>query len=152
VARTCHDSGVDEWVWWLIAGVLLAVAELFTGTFVLLMFATGALAATGAAALGAHLAVQVLVFALVSSLGLVAVRPAIRNRLHAGADPAQMGLEAIEGSEGVVLEQVDVDRGLVKVGGEMWSARSYDARQVIPPGERVRVIEVKGATALVWRE
>lgn len=143
---------MDEWVWWLIAGVLLAIAELFTGTFVLLMFVVGALAATGAAALGGHLAVQVLVFAVVSSLGLVAVRPAIRNRLHASADPAQMGLEAIEGSEGLVLEQVDADRGLVKVGGEMWSARSYDATQVIAPGERVRVIEVKGATALVWRE
>jgi membrane protein implicated in regulation of membrane protease activity len=40
----------------------------------------------------------------------------------------------------------------VQIGGEMWSARAYDATQVIEPGERVRVIEVKGATALVWRE
>jgi membrane protein implicated in regulation of membrane protease activity len=63
-----------------------------------------------------------------------------------------MGLEAIEGAEGLVLERVDVDRGLVKIGGEMWSARSYDATQVFEPGTRVRVIEVKGATALVWRE
>jgi membrane protein implicated in regulation of membrane protease activity len=34
----------------------------------------------------------------------------------------------------------------------MWSARADDATQVFEPGERVRVIEVKGATALVWRE
>ena len=139
-------------MWWLIAGVLLAIAELFTGTFVLLMIAAGAFAATAAAVIGAPVAVQVLAFLGVSGLGLFAARPAMNKRFHRGAEHAEMGLEAIEGAEGVVLEQVDVGRGLIKIGGEMWSARSYDAHQVIEPGERVRVIEVKGATALVWRE
>ncbi len=63
-----------------------------------------------------------------------------------------MGLEAIEGSSRLVLEQVDVDHGLVKIDGELWSARPYDATQIFAAGERVRVIEVKGATALVWRD
>jgi membrane protein implicated in regulation of membrane protease activity len=143
---------VDAWLWWLIAGVLLAVAELFTGSFVLLMLAVGAFVATATAVVGAPAAVQVVAFTAVSLLGVLAVRPAINRRFHRGADHAEMGLEAIEGAEGVVLEQVDAGRGLVKIGGEMWSARSYDAHQVIEPGERVRVIEVKGATALVWRE
>ncbi len=50
-----------------------------------------------------------------------------------------------------MLEQVDADHGLVKIDGEIWRARSYDATQEFEPGERVRVIEVKGATAMVWQ-
>jgi membrane protein implicated in regulation of membrane protease activity len=129
----------------------LAIAELFTGTFVLLMLAAGGLAAGVTAAVGGELWAQGLVFALVSALALVLARPALKRRLdHGGAD-ARIGLAAIEGSTGVVLERVDADHGLVKIEGEMWQARSFDGTEVYEPGERVRVIDVKGATAMVWR-
>jgi len=139
-------------MWWLLAGVLLAIAELFTGTFVLLMIAAGALASAAAAALGAPLLVQLLVFIGGTGLGLLGVRPALRQRFRATPEHVESFPVGIEGAEGEVLEQVDVNRGLVRIGGQMWSARSYDASQVLAPGERVRVIEVRGATALVWRE
>jgi membrane protein implicated in regulation of membrane protease activity len=138
---------------WLIAGIVLIVAEMFTLDFVLVMFGGGALAAAAAGALGVdNVFVQVLIFSAVSALGLVAVRPAIKNRMHRGADPAVMGVAAIEGSEATVVEQVAADSGMVKIGGELWRARPYDMAQIIEPGARVRVVEVKGATALVWRE
>jgi len=137
---------------WLVAGVLLAIAELFTLDFVLIMLAAGAFAAALAGVVDASIPIQALVFALVSTAGLVAVRPAIRKRLHRGADPAVMGVDAIEGSEATVIEQIAEGRGMVKIGGELWSARPYDVTQVIDAGEQVRVVEVRGATALVWRE
>jgi membrane protein implicated in regulation of membrane protease activity len=137
---------------WLVVGVVLAVAELFTLDFVLIMLGGGALAAALAAGLAAPVPVQLAVFALVSALGLVAVRPAIRRRLHKGADPAVMGVEAIEGSEATVIEEVAQGRGLVKIGGELWSARPYDVTQTISAGTHVRVVEIRGATALVWKE
>jgi membrane protein implicated in regulation of membrane protease activity len=137
---------------WLIAGVLLAVAELFTLDFVLVMFAAGAFAAAGSGLLGANVLVQVIVFAATSTLGLAAVRPAIKHRFHRGADPAVMGVEAIEGTEAIVVEEVGQDTGMVKIGGELWRARAYDATQSIETGAKVRVVEVKGATALVWKE
>ena len=137
---------------WLIAGVLLAIAELFTLDFVLIMLAAGAFAGAAVGLAVPHPAVQVLVFAAVSALGLLAVRPAIKKRLHRGADPAVMGIDAMEGSEATVVEEVAEGRGMVKIGGELWSARAYDATQVIEPGVLVRVVEVKGATALVWKE
>lgn len=134
--------------------MILAIAELFTTTLVLIMLAAGAFAAAAAAALGAPIAVQAVVFAVVSALSLVAVRPVIRQHqrpaIETGDTP--FGVEAIEGSAGLVLEDVDADHGLVKIDGELWTARAYDATQVIPKGERVRVVEVKGATAMVWRE
>jgi len=138
---------------WLVVAVGLAIAEVFTGTFVLIMLAAGGLAAAGTAALGADLWAQGLVFAIVSALTLVAVRPALRRRLidNSGAD-AQIGLGAIEGSMGLVLERVDSDHGLVKIEGETWRARSFDGTQAYEPGERVRVIELNGATAMVWRD
>jgi membrane protein implicated in regulation of membrane protease activity len=137
---------------WLIVGVALAIAEMFTATFVLIMFSAGALAAAAAAALGLPLWVQVLVFGAVSAATLAGVRPLIQRHWHRDSDAAPVGLAAIEGAAGLVLERVDEDHGLVKIEGEMWSARPYDATQVIEPGERVRVIEIRGATALVWRE
>jgi membrane protein implicated in regulation of membrane protease activity len=137
---------------WLVAGVLLAIAELFTLDFVLIMLAVGAFAAAAVGLAVPYPAVQVIVFAGVSVLGLLAVRPAIKRRLHRGADPAVMGMDAIEGTEATVVEEVAEGRGMVKIGGELWSARPYDSTQVIGAGVLVRVVEVKGATALVWKE
>jgi membrane protein implicated in regulation of membrane protease activity len=137
---------------WLLVAVGLAVAEVFTGTFVLIMLAAGGLAAAATAALGGELWAQGLVFAIVSALALVVVRPAIRRHLDTSGPDAQIGLAAIEGSTCVVLEHVDADHGLVKIEGETWRARSYDGTQEFEPGDRVRVIEVKGATAMVWRD
>lgn len=140
-------------VFWIVVGVLLAIAEAFTATFVLIMFAAGAFAAAIAAALGATAPVQAAVFAVVSVLSLVAIRPVIkRHRLSGDTPDAEPGLDSLEGAPGVVLEQVTQDEGLVKIHGELWSARVYDATQVIAPGERVRVMGVRGATALVWRD
>jgi membrane protein implicated in regulation of membrane protease activity len=137
---------------WLIGGVLLAVAELFTMDFILIMLAGGALAAAGSAALGAPVAVQALVFAAVSALGLAAARPALKRHLEKRSEHTRMGVEALEGTEATVVEEVTGGGGMVKIGGELWSARAYDATQVLETGTRVRVVEVKGATALVWKE
>ncbi|RLK12555.1 membrane protein implicated in regulation of membrane protease activity [Micromonospora sp. M71_S20] len=141
-------------VLWIVLGVVLAVAEIFTTTLFLIMFAVGALAAAGAAALGAPVEVQAIVFAGVSALTVLGVRPTLRRHrrsaLESGEQP--FGVEAIEGSTALVLEQVDAGQGMVKIDGELWQARSYDASQHFAPGDRVQVIQVRGATALVWRD
>jgi membrane protein implicated in regulation of membrane protease activity len=69
----------------------------------------------------------------------------------AGED-ATIGVKKLEGAPGTVLERVTEAAGLVRVEGELWTARVYDATQVLEPGERIRVIEVRGTTALVWRD
>ncbi|MEO3818722.1 NfeD family protein [Plantactinospora sp. B24E8] len=140
---------------WIVLGVVLAVAEIFTTTLFLLMFGIGAFAAAGAAALGAPVSLQAVVFAAVSALTLLFARPAIRRNRQSevsGDGEQAFGVAAIAGSAAFVLERVDADSGVVRIDGEIWSARAYDATQVMSPGERVRVIEVKGVTALVWRD
>ena len=143
----------DVWlVVWLVVGVALVVAELFTTTFVLLMLAAGAFAAAGAAALDIGVVGQGAVFAAVSSLALFGVRPALRRHLRGSEHDTPMGLHAIEGSTCLVVEEIDEEHGQVKIEGELWRARPYDATQVFPAGERVRVVEIRGATAMVWRD
>src|SRR2546430_4500415 len=105
-ASACHDRYVVALLIWVVFGVALAGAELFTGNFVLVMFAAGALAAAGAAGLGAGVVVQTIVFTVITALALAGIRPLIRNRLTAGPEH-KMGVEAIEGSSGLVVQDVD---------------------------------------------
>lgn len=139
---------------WVVLAVVLAVAEAFTGTLVLLMFAAGALAAAAAAGLGGGLLVQAITFAVVSVLSAWLLRPIIRKHFIPAikGEEDTFGVKALEGAAGVVLEQVTDGAGLVRVEGEVWSARSYDATQVIDPDERIRVVELRGTTAMVWRD
>lgn len=138
----------DE-IWWLVVGTVLVIAELFTGTFVLLMLGIGALAAGVVGLFGAPGWFMGVVFAVVSSVALWLLRPWINKRFGKGRE---MGLAAIEGADVLVLEKVSSDSGMVKIEGELWRARPYDVAQTYEPGERVRVVKVDGATALVWRD
>lgn len=139
----------ESWVWWLVAAGVLVIAELFTGTFILLMLGAGSLAAAVAALFGAQTWLQVLVFAVVSAVALWLVRPWMNRRMHR-SEP-ELGLAKIEGADAVVVERVDPGHGMVKIEGELWRARPWDVDRVYDPGERVRVIKVDGATVMVGR-
>jgi membrane protein implicated in regulation of membrane protease activity len=143
-----------EAVLWIVLAIALAIGEAFTATLLVIMFAAGALAASGAAALGAPFLLQVIVFALVSGLSVTAIRPIILRHARTSLESGEtaFGIEAIEGSQATVLEEVDGGHGMVKIDGEMWQARSFDGDEKYLPGERVRVIKVRGATAIVWRD
>ncbi|MCP3802275.1 NfeD family protein [Allokutzneria sp. A3M-2-11 16] len=136
---------------WLIAGVLLIAAEVLSGDFVLLMIGLAALAAAGSSALGAALLVDAIVFGVASVALIALARPAIKRRLLAG-DTMKMHTEALVGAKAVVLSTVDSHGGQVKLGGEVWTARSYDETQVLEPGSTVTVMSISGATAIVWSE
>lgn len=139
---------------WVVLAVALAIAEAFTATLFVAMFAAGALAAAATAGLGGPLLLQVIVFAIVSGLSVAAIRPIIMRHARSAAESGEtaFGIEAIEGSHGLVLEEVDADQGMIKIDGEMWQARSFDGTEKYLPGERVRVVKVRGATAIVWRD
>lgn len=135
---------------WILAAVGLAVAELFTTSFFLIMFAVGAVAAAAAAGLDAPVSVQAIIFVIVSLMATLGIRPTLRR--HFGRDAGEpTPVAEIAGSEAVVLERVDDRRGMIKIDGEYWQARALEADQVLEPGERVHVVEIKGGTAMVWR-
>jgi membrane protein implicated in regulation of membrane protease activity len=138
------------WLAWSIAAVLLAVGEIFTpGMFFLGPVALAAVAGAVAAAVGAAVWLQLVVFiaGAVASIGLL--RPIARAHLRMPA-AIRTGTAALEGAPAVVLQRVDRDGGRVRIGGEEWSARAYMPDQVIEAGTRVEVVKIEGATALVY--
>lgn len=138
-------------VLWLIFALVLAGAEALTRHLFLVMLGGGALAA----ALTSWLTdfpvwLNGTVFLVVSVLLLVVVRPPLRRRLTPAAVP-QLGIEALEGKTALVLERVARDRGQVKLDGQVWTARPLDENDVYEPGEPVTVMQIDGATAVVFK-
>jgi membrane protein implicated in regulation of membrane protease activity len=139
---------MDEWVFWLIAAVVLAVGEIATLGFFLAPFAGGALVAAAISGAGGGTAVSLVAFLAVSGVLLAALRPLARS--HKRMPPQlRTGTAALVGRTGTVVERVDHGAGCVKIEGEVWTARPYDEDDVIEAGTRVQVVEIKGATALV---
>lgn len=134
-------------MWWLVAAVGLGIPLVLTAMPEFAMLSVGALAGALTAWLGAGLVPQVLVFAVVSVAGVAAVRPIAAR--HRKAPPARSGVEALKGQTATVLETVDRDDGRIKLGGEVWSARTLEAELTFDVGRRVDVVEIRGATAIV---
>jgi membrane protein implicated in regulation of membrane protease activity len=139
---------VEDWVWWMIAAGGLAVGEIVTLGFFLGPVAVAALLAAVVAVAGAGLAAQWVVFIVASIASLGILRPIARRHMSM---PARLrsGTAALVGERAVVLERVDADGGRVKIGGEIWTARTYDEDEVLEPGVRAQVMKIDGATALV---
>lgn len=141
---------MDSIVWVVLAAVL-GVAEIFTLTAALGVLAAAALAAAGVAALGLGPFAQFATFAAVSIALLVGVRPLLKRQLRPRYGPQhRFGVAALVGRQARVVQEVTGNAGRVRIGGEEWSARAYDETLVIPAGTTVDVIEIEGATALVY--
>jgi membrane protein implicated in regulation of membrane protease activity len=122
---------------------------MLSGGFFLAPFALGALlGAAGDAAAGT--AVGVIMFVVASMLALGVLRPVVQSHLTKGPT-LRTGGAALIGKQAIVLERIVNSEGvgIVKIDGEVWTARSLDDDQEIEPGTRVDVVDIKGATALV---
>jgi membrane protein implicated in regulation of membrane protease activity len=139
---------MPDWVIWAIAAAALAGGEVLSLGFFLGLLAVGAVVAAVAAAAGLSVELQVALFAVTSVASLAFIRPIALRHIKT---PARLksGTAALVGTRAIVLERVDADRGQVKIGGEVWTARAYDEDDVFEPGARVDVMKIDGATALV---
>ncbi|HTZ86938.1 MAG TPA: NfeD family protein [Solirubrobacteraceae bacterium] len=142
---------MDVWVIWLIAACVLGVGEMHQGGFYLAPFAIGAALAAVVGLIGVGALLSAIVFIAVSAIVFATLRPVAER--HRRLPPSiRTGAAALVGKPAIVLERIANDEGVgcVKIdGGEVWTARSFDEHEVIPAGERVEVVEIRGATALV---
>jgi len=137
-------------VLWLIAAVLLGIGELLTpGLFFLGPVALAAVGAAITAGVGGGIVLQLIVFIGVSLASLAFLRPIARRHVHMPA-LTRTGTAALVGKKALVVQRVDADGGLVRIGGEEWSARAFFEEQTLEPGARVEVAKIEGATALVF--
>ncbi|HTU95162.1 MAG TPA: NfeD family protein [Solirubrobacteraceae bacterium] len=137
------------WVLWVVLACAFGVGEMLSGGFFLAPFALGAaLAAAGDAVAGGT--AGVIVFLVASVMSLALLRPIVRA--HVKMPPAiRTGSAALIGKPAIVLERIANAEGvgIVKIDGEVWTARSLYDDHEIEPGARVEVVDIKGATALV---
>ena len=90
---------------WLIVFAAALVVEASTSALVSIWFAVGALGAVFAAALGANLIVQLVVFALLAGILLVFTRPLLKKLFPNKFIPTNSELEI--GKTAVVIETID---------------------------------------------
>ncbi len=141
---------MDAWIVWVVAACVLGAGEMHTGGFFLAPFAVGALVAALVSLAGVGLPLALVVFLLASLSVLLTLRPLARRHRHLPPS-IRTGAAALVGRNAVVLERIANQEGVgcVRIDGEVWTARSYDEDEVIPAGDRVQVVEIRGATALV---
>ena len=136
------------WLWWLGAALVLAISEELSLGLVLLMLSGGALAGAIAAALGASVVVQVIVAVVVSAVLLVALRPWLLRHLRRRHRLVETNVNALVGRPAVAVTEVAENGGRVKIGGEVWTARTSTGAR-IATGTPVRVARIDGAIAVV---
>jgi membrane-bound serine protease (ClpP class) len=140
-----------DWHIWVFVGVGLVIGEIFTAGFLLLWFGVGAFLAAGLALLGAGSIYQMLSFILTSLILIVLSRTIFRQFLFRKGVGISTNVEALIGQEALVMQIIEGKSkpGLVKIGGETWSAISEEGR--INQDEVVRVKGVVGNKVLVER-
>jgi membrane protein implicated in regulation of membrane protease activity len=140
------------WVWILIA-IAAAIGEVLTVDLFLASVAVAAVAAAAASLLFVPLVIQIVLFAVLSLVGIGVVRPAVKHALGIDAVlPADIRVRHahVVGRQAVVTQAVDAQAGQIRIGqGEFWTARSFDPQDSFPVGTRVEVLMVEGITALV---
>lgn len=140
---------MEVWVIWLIIAVVLGVAEIITLTAALGLLGVAALITSVFAAIGLSIPLQLLIFAIASAAGIVVIRPiAARHMLQPQLQ--RFGVDALAGRTAYVVREVTGQHGTVRIGGEEWTARAFDQSLVIPAGATVDVIQIDGATAVVY--
>ena len=138
---------------WLIVATLAAIGEVLTTGLFLASVAVAAVITALVALIVPIAAVQVGLFAVLSLLGVLVIRPLVINAIgldslvHHGGEISQPRLA---GKRAIVTHQVDHYGGQIRIGqGEFWSARLYDGTTPIPVGAPVQIVLVDGITALV---
>ncbi|MFH5877603.1 NfeD family protein [Arthrobacter sp. NA-172] len=139
--------GSNWWALWLTVFLAFAVVEMLTLNLFFIMLGGGALAGLVADFAGADLWLQVVVFCIVSLLMVAFVRPVAVRHLRKGPYELATNVDRLIGQSALVMESVSATAGLVKIGGDVWSARS--AAGVIDAGQTVQVTRIDGATAVV---
>ena len=139
----------NGWVGWVGVALVFGIIETLSLDLIFLMLAGGAVVGAVASLLGAPFPLAALLAIVTSAALLGVVRPVAKRHLQSPFS-TRTGVAALVGARAVVLERVEAHGGLIKLHGEVWTARPYDGSQIIEVGQPVDVVEIKGATALVY--
>lgn len=134
---------------WLVILVVLVVIELATMGLTTIWFAGGALAAAIISIPGTPLALQILIFLVVSAVLLYFTRPIAVKYFN--KDRIRTNVESMIGRQAIVISEINniEGTGQVNTGGMEWSARSSYHNIVLPVGAVVTVLGIDGVKLIV---
>lgn len=138
-----------EAICWLLLASIFIVVEIITLGLTTIWFGGGAFVAAIAAACGASLPVQIILFMAVSLALLFLTRPIAVK--HLDVNTQKTNAEALIGQNAVVLQEINnlAETGQAKINGMEWTARTKEDGITVPAGENVKVVEIQGVKLLV---
>ena len=133
---------MEIYQYWLIAAIVLVIVEICTASFGSICFAIGAGFSALVAGLGGGFVWQIVVFALVSMLTFIFMRPIVMRWLDRKSLDVKTNVDALVGRKGIVSERIDASQhlGRVKIDGDDWRAVSNDG-SVIEKGTSVEILK-----------
>jgi membrane protein implicated in regulation of membrane protease activity len=140
-----------DWQIWLIVAAVFFIVEIFSITFVFICFSLGCIASAIFARFGLDsLAMQVLVFSVVTFISFFTVRPFMRKYAFRKSSKMKTNSDALEGQRGRVVETIDFSKntGRVFVYGDDWRAISEN-EEIIPENEVIEVVKVDSSILIV---
>jgi membrane protein implicated in regulation of membrane protease activity len=138
---------MEAWLLWLVAGFVLVIAELVSGTFYLLVMGLGAFAGAAGAWLGWHVTAQAVVAIAVGLAGAWAV-----HRYHARRPRTPHADNLLDRGQPVVLEGwANESAGIARVRyrGTSWDARIADRAARPAPGATLYIAGQDGNQLVV---
>ena len=138
-----------EVICWLLLAAIFIVLEIISLGLTTIWFAGGAFVAAIAAVAGAKLAVQIILFLVVSVVLLFVTRPIALEHLNPNTEKTNS--EALVGQKVVVLEEINnfKETGKAKINGMEWTARSSSDNEVIPAESIVTIVDIRGVKLIV---
>ncbi len=136
-------------LFWIGLLIFCCIVEAMTIQLVSLWFALGSMGALLAACFGAPLLWQWMVFALLSLLLLVCLRPLVTRLLRPKSD--RTNADRIVGMAAIVTETIDnqMGTGQIRLLSQTWTARTVHDGVIVPEGSTVYVDSIQGVKAIV---
>ena len=136
--------------YWIIFGIILLIAEIFTPGFLLASFGIGAFGGSLFAFWDYEFKIQLFVFSIVTMVVFFGIRPMYNKYFHKLDDQRETGVNAFIGNNYKVTENINnfENTGRVQVGSESWRARSEN-NELFETGDLIKVNKVEGSTLLV---
>ena len=136
----------EQWLWVAFV-IIFAVIEVLTFGLTTVWFAIAALVMVFLSFLPIPLPVQILIFLAIASILLIFTRPLAVKKFKMGRE--KTNADSIVGKQALVIKPIgEFEKGEVKVGGQIWSARTENNAE-IAEGTKCNVLRVEGVQLIV---
>ncbi len=137
------------WTCWLIIAGFFLVLELASPTFLFFWVAIGALIAMIASFFIPEMIIAQICIWAITSIALIVLAGKILKKTD--KESPAMNVYSIIGKRALVTEEINdlKNQGQVKIGGDVWSARTENENEVIPKDTTVEITKIDGVKVIV---